>query len=291
MTYAPFSGKLLAKLVESLSFKNIPTGTKTHRLKDGTIVRLYVNHEETTIEITSPFIGGDELKIITSCQCNEFFSEGVVVGIDTVVGYISPVGKLYTVDVCQDGNTQITVENCVTQGFEELEIGARVWCCLTIREVLAVSPAEISYVHPALPEYNPKEFGFAQTWGGMGAEMQYTSVLILDDPDGTYEELSDDAKLPNGTGIDIEPDDYPVSRPPMCIIGEASPVYNYWLAYDRFSGYEDSGVKTYATMDTKYNMEVRIGSTPTPIIIDEITINPEVETPSFEFNLQIFAML
>lgn len=160
--------KFLGQLKRDLSFRDIPTGSSSKTLRSGETITCEVINNLSTVLIHVPNPKGKESVVNAGCQCGVYFSEGVITAIEPVDGYITPA-QLYTVDVCQKEGTQITVRNCVSQDFHIFGIGDTVWCCLSIREVIASRPYYIAD--------NADEFRFSAPGGAMGTINGYTYAL------------------------------------------------------------------------------------------------------------------
>ncbi len=291
-----FGKKVLAKLEESLLFNNLPTGTTGITFQDGSKITAKVTFTETIINIFVPTEGIAEQ--VPKCLCGKYFTEGVIIGVTPVDGYVTPA-QLYTVDICQDGNTQITVTNCVSQDFSVMLVGERVWCCLSIREMIPAIP------HSAKdPIYVQDQLGFSQPWGGLGTVMAYTYVYdelytrsLLSDRyigynielggtwyllSNTYqnEALSLNARLPSGLPLNTSEEDWFFTSPSMCSL--SPDISNLaWLFLNYNDTHYEEFVKDAKTLYGEYAMTYALdGYAPTVS-----------EDPKYLFNLHIMKMV
>ena len=266
-----FGKKILFKLEEDLAFRKLPTGSDSIKLSDGSIIKAFVSYSITVIKIVSPSFAGAKKKKQEKCKCGKYFSEGVVKSFIEIPGFVKPT-RMYTVDVCQANNTQITVSICVAHDFHEYSVGERVWCSLDIREAIPCYPFFTG------AESNAEYYAFATPWGCLGEERGFTYVSC-EDTSGNYDKsslplvVSENAKGPCETPLSLPDDEWQGIYPYMCSLAKDISSC-YWLYKSLLNGF----VKNEESLYTEYSMLTTIGG----------AIDPEKDySVKWLFNLQI----
>ena len=263
--YSGIGKKQARALLRDMSYMGLKTGRSTPiRLDKGIVIESVVNYGLIEVHIYTPTEDTPPLDQKSRfCKCGQYFSEGVVVGCTPVDGYVQ-AAQLYTVDVCQGTGKWLTVENCVSNDFNVYSVNDRVWCCLSIREMIAASP----YCNVTSREAADMKTEFP--WGYMGTMQGYSSAKDIQSTvcyNGDYINLSPSAKGPCGLGIDI-PDCSEVAQgepcwhgiiPSMCDLKGIEPDC-YWFFMDTDNTGYLATPKSAASLYTKWSMDANIGN-------------------------------
>jgi hypothetical protein len=280
--FIKFATTQLSILERQMAFQKLNEGRRVVSPFDGVTVECTNKFGRKEVSIyVAPFIPPEMRNVIpnvtpiledaeesVSCLCGKFFAEGVVVAIEAVEGYVEPA-RLYTVDICQADNKQVTVPNCIAQDFSMFEVGQKVWCCLAIREVIPAKPTAFTL------ESYLMGYAFSAPWGASGTERSFTWV-DYNSGSGNYTSfpyvISDAATGPCDTDLTLIDEDWAGVYPSMCNFShDMSNCYWSYKMNAHSADYSFEYVKNHESLYTRYSMLITLGVTPDPLIDYTVT--------------------